>query len=66
MYMKEKYLVYLDQMEVVKVTTINCILSLLNIRTGSIKIFGKDNDNPNSYDIKSKIGVMFQDVAVFE
>lgn len=32
---------------------------------GSIKIFGKEM-KPDSYDIKSKIGVIFQDVAVFE
>lgn len=48
-----------------KSTTINCILSLLNISGGKIKIFGKDM-KPNAYDIKSKIGVVFQDVAVFE
>ena len=48
-----------------KSTTINCILSLLNYTSGSIKIFGKDM-NPNSYDIKSKIGVVFQDVCVFD
>ena len=47
-----------------KTTTINCILSLLNFETGSIKIFGKEM-HPNNYDIKSKIGVVFQDVAVF-
>lgn len=48
-----------------KSTTINCILSLLNYEKGSIKIFGKDME-PNSYDIKAKIGVVFQDVAVFD
>ena len=48
-----------------KSTTINCILSLLNYMSGSIKIFGKDM-KPDSYDIKSKIGVIFQDVAVFD
>lgn len=48
-----------------KTTTINCILSLLNYNNGSIKIFGKEM-KPNSYDIKSKIGVIFQDIAVFE
>ena len=47
-----------------KSTTINSILSLLNY-DGNIKIFGKKM-NPNAYDIKSKIGVIFQDVAVFE
>lgn len=48
-----------------KSTTINCILSLLNFEKGSIKIFGKEM-RPNAYDIKSKIGVVFQDVAVFD
>lgn len=48
-----------------KSTTINCILSLLNFEKGSIKIFGKEM-KPNCYDIKSKIGVVFQDVAVFD
>ncbi len=48
-----------------KSTTINCILSLLNFSQGSIKIFGKDM-KPNAYDIKKNIGVVFQDVAVFD
>jgi len=48
-----------------KTTTINCILSLLKFNSGSIKILGKEM-TPESYDIKSKIGVVFQDVAVFE
>jgi len=48
-----------------KSTTINCILSLLNFEKGVIKLFGKEM-KPNSYDIKSKIGVVFQDVAVFD
>lgn len=48
-----------------KSTTINCLLSLLNFSKGSIKIFGKEME-PNAYDIKREIGVVFQDVAVFE
>lgn len=48
-----------------KSTTINCLLALLNYEKGTIKIFGKDL-TPESYDIKAKIGVVFQDVAVFE
>lgn len=48
-----------------KSTTINCILSLLNYNAGNIKIFGK-NMEPNSYDIKRKIGVVFQEIAVFD
>ena len=47
-----------------KSTTINCILSLLKFEKGNIKIFGKEM-KPNCYDIKEKIGVVFQDVAVF-
>ena len=48
-----------------KSTTINCILSLLNFNKGKIKIFGKEM-KPDAYDIKAKLGVVFQDVAVFE
>lgn len=48
-----------------KSTTINCILSLLNFSEGSISIFGRQMQ-PNAYDIKRKIGVVFQDVAVFD
>lgn len=48
-----------------KSTTINCILSLLKFNKGNIKIFEKEM-KPDSYDIKSKIGVVFQDVAVFK
>ena len=48
-----------------KSTTINCVLSLLNFTKGTIKIFGKEM-KPSSYDIKKKIGVVFQDVSVFE
>lgn len=47
-----------------KSTTINCILSLLYFDNGSIKLFGKEM-KPDSYDLKSKIGVVFQDVSVF-
>ncbi len=48
-----------------KTTTINCLLSLLNFQKGSIKIFGEEM-TPTSYDIKSKIGVIFQEVSVFD
>lgn len=48
-----------------KTTTINCLLSLLNFDEGYIEIFGKEM-KPDSYDIKRKIGVVFQDVAVFD
>lgn len=48
-----------------KSTTINCLLSLLNFSNGKIKIFG-ETMSPDAYEIKRKIGVVFQDVAVFE
>ena len=48
-----------------KSTMINCILSLLKFDNGSIKIFGKEM-TPDSNETKSKIGVVFQDVAVFD
>lgn len=48
-----------------KSTTINCLLSLLNFNSGTIKIMDEEM-TPDSYNIKSKIGVVFQDVAVFE
>ena len=48
-----------------KSTTINCMLSLLKFSSGSIKIFDKKM-KPDAYDIKEKIGVVFQDVAVFD
>lgn len=48
-----------------KSTTINCLLSLLNYSNGSIKIFGKEMKS-DSYHLKSKIGVVFQEVSVFD
>ena len=48
-----------------KTTAINCILSLLKYDKGSIEIFGKKM-GPNSYDIKKDIGIIMQNVAVFE
>lgn len=48
-----------------KSTTINCLLSLLNFEAGTIKIFGKTM-SPDAYEIKKDIGVVFQEVAVFE
>lgn len=48
-----------------KSTTINAILSLIKCDKGIVKIFGKKM-TPDAYDIKSKIGVIFQEVAVFE
>lgn len=48
-----------------KTTAINSILSLLKLDKGSIEIFGQEM-TPNSYDSKRKIGVVPQEVAVFE
>jgi ABC-2 type transport system ATP-binding protein len=48
-----------------KSTTINCILSLLKYDKGNIEIFDKAM-NPDAHDIKRNIGVIFQNVAVFE
>ena len=48
-----------------KSTTINCILSLLKKDAGTVKIFGKEM-SADAYDIKRRIGVVFQDVAVYD
>lgn len=48
-----------------KTTTINCLLSLLHYDKGRVRIFGVDM-RPTSYDIKRNIGVVMQDIAVFE
>ncbi len=48
-----------------KTTAINCILSLLNYDKGEIRVFG-EKMTPNSYDIKREIGLVPQEVSVFE
>lgn len=48
-----------------KTTAINCILSLLKFDKGGIKLFGQVIE-PDSYEIKRKIGIVPQEVAVFE
>ncbi|WP_419727100.1 ATP-binding cassette domain-containing protein [Terrisporobacter petrolearius] len=48
-----------------KSTAINCILSLLEYDKGDIEIYGKTM-SPEAYDIKRNIGVIMQNVAVFE
>ncbi len=48
-----------------KTTAINCILSLLKYDKGEITVFGKPM-LPTSYASKKEIGVVFQNVAVFE
>lgn len=48
-----------------KTTAISCMLALLKYDKGSIKLFGQDME-VDSYDIKRKIGVVPQNVAVFD
>lgn len=48
-----------------KTTTINCILSLLSYDKGTVQVFGKEI-RPDSYDIKKNIGIVMQNVAVFD
>ena len=48
-----------------KSTAINCMLSLLKYDRGSIKIFGEEMA-PDNYKVKKQIGIVFQDVAVFD
>ena len=48
-----------------KSTTICCVLGLLKYDKGSIKVFGKEME-ASSYDLKKDIGVVLQNVAVFE
>lgn len=47
-----------------KTTAINCILSLLKYDKGDITVFDKPM-SPDAYDIKKDIGVVMQEVAVF-
>lgn len=48
-----------------KSTAINCMLSLLSYDKGEIRLFGQPM-KPDQYDIKRRIGVVPQEVAVFE
>lgn len=48
-----------------KTTTINCILSLLKYDRGSIRVFGEEM-RPDAYGLKRQIGVVMQNVAVFD
>lgn len=48
-----------------KTTAINCMLALLKFDRGSIRIFGEEMA-PDNYRVKSQIGVVMQDVAVFD
>lgn len=47
-----------------KTTAINCILALLRYDRGAIKVFGQSM-TPDAYAIKQNIGIVMQDVAVF-
>ncbi len=48
-----------------KTTAINCMLALLKYDKGTIRLFGEEMQ-PDSYDLKRQIGVVPQNVAVFE
>lgn len=48
-----------------KTTAINCMLALLKYDKGSVRIFGEEM-RPDSYEAKKRIGVVLQDVAVFD
>ncbi len=48
-----------------KTTAINCILALLKYDKGSITVMGKEM-HPDSYELKRQIGVVPQNVAVFD
>lgn len=48
-----------------KTTAINCMLSLLSYDKGTVELFGEAMQ-PNRYDLKAKIGIVPQNVAVFE
>lgn len=48
-----------------KTTAISCMLALLSFDKGSVKVFGEEIQ-PDSYEIKRNIGVVLQNVAVFE
>ncbi|MDN0060767.1 ABC transporter ATP-binding protein [Mediterraneibacter glycyrrhizinilyticus] len=48
-----------------KTTAINCMLALLKYDRGSIRIMGREM-TPDNYDVKRQIGIVMQDVAVFD
>lgn len=48
-----------------KTTAINCMLALLKFDKGSVTIMGQEMQ-PDSYQIKQEIGIVLQNVAVFE
>lgn len=48
-----------------KTTTINCLLSLLSYDKGTVELFGTKMA-PDNYEVKKNIGIVMQNVAVFE
>ena len=48
-----------------KSTAIGCMLALLKYDKGGVRIFGQEM-TPDNYEAKQKIGVVMQDVAVFD
>ncbi|MGN8887196.1 ATP-binding cassette domain-containing protein [Blautia sp. HCP28S3_G10] len=48
-----------------KTTAINCMLSLLHYDKGTVEIFGEAM-SPDNYRIKQQIGIVLQNVAVFD
>ena len=48
-----------------KTTAINCLLSLLKYDKGTIEIFGQPM-TPDNYQAKQQIGIVLQNVAVFD
>ena len=47
-----------------KSTAIGCLLALLKYDRGTVEVFGREM-TPSAYALKGRIGVVFQDVAVF-
>ena len=47
-----------------KTTSINCILALLKYDKGTVEVFGR-HMTPDAYDSKRNIGIVMQNVAVF-
>lgn len=48
-----------------KTTAISCMLALLKYDRGDIRIFGEEM-TPESYNVKKQIGIVLQNVAVFD
>jgi len=48
-----------------KTTTLNCLMALINADAGQVEVFGKKMES-SAYDLKRDIGVILQNVAVFD